>query len=93
MITLKNKEKNLVFKSKIPKNLCQYDKISMKYSIECRSPYLTKNLANFIDKLKLNQLYSKIIPNIYSEKQCLILPKTIFISEKKIFTSHHKMLL
>ena len=39
----------------------------MKYSIECRSPYLTKNLANFIDKLKLNQLYSKIIPNIYSE--------------------------
>ena len=48
--------KNMAFKSKIPKNLNQYDKISMNYSIECRSPYLTKNLAGLIAKLKLSQL-------------------------------------
>ena len=28
----------------------------MNYSIECRSPYLTKNLAGLIDRLNLSQL-------------------------------------
>ena len=52
-----SQRKNMSFITKIPKNLNQYDKISMKYSVECRSPYLTKNLANLLNKLKLNQLY------------------------------------
>ena len=41
----------MAFKSKNPKNLNQYDKISMNYSIECRSPYLTKKLASLITGL------------------------------------------
>ena len=75
----------MVFKSKIPKNLCQYDKISMKYSIECRSPYLTKNLANFIDKLKLNQLYSKNYSKYIFRKTMFNLTKDNFYFRKKNF--------
>ncbi len=81
----KEQRKNLVFKSKIPKNLCQYDKISMNYSIECRSPYLTKNLANFIDKLKLNQLYSKNYSKYIFRKTMFNLTKDNFYFRKKNF--------
>ena len=81
----KEQRKNLIFKSKIPKNLCQYDKISMKYSIECRSPYLTKNLANFIDKLKLNQLYSKNYSKYIFRKTMFNLTKDDFYFRKKNF--------
>ena len=81
----KEQRKNLVFKSKIPKNLCQYDKISMKYSIECRSPYLTKNLSKFIDKLKLNQLYSKNYSKYIFRKTMFNLTKDNFYFRKKNF--------
>tara|TARA_B100000902_G_scaffold313815_1_gene304359 strand:- start:4939 stop:6618 length:1680 start_codon:yes stop_codon:yes gene_type:complete len=47
----------MCFKNKIPKNLNQYDKISMNSSIENRSPYLTKNLSSIMSKLKKHQLY------------------------------------
>ena len=52
------KRNYMAFNSKIPKNLNQYDKISMKYSIECRSPYLTKTLANLLNKLRSKDLYN-----------------------------------
>ena len=54
--SFKLQRQNMAFKSKIPKNLNQYDKISMNYSIECRSPYLTKELASLITGLRLSQL-------------------------------------
>ena len=47
----------MCFKNKIPKNLNQYDKISMNSSIENRSPYLTKNLSSIMSKLKKHQVY------------------------------------
>ena len=48
---------DMSFKTKIPKNLNQYDKISMNSSIENRSPYLTKNLLSIMNKLNKDQLY------------------------------------
>ena len=38
----------MVFKPKIPKNLSQLDKLSMISSVECRSPFLTKNIAGLL---------------------------------------------
>ena len=49
---------DMSFKTKIPKNLNQYDKISMNYSIENRSPYLTNDSYQIMKILKKNQLYS-----------------------------------
>lgn len=46
----------MAFKSKIPKNLNQIDKISMNYSIECRSPFLTNNFASLINRLRFKDL-------------------------------------
>lgn len=99
--------KNMSFKSKIPKNLNQYDKISMKYSIECRSPYLNNNLANLLDKLKLNQLYRnghkkylfrKILFNItkdkfyFMEKNFKQAPQTEYMLDKKNITEINKII-
>ena len=54
--------KHMAFKSKIPKNLSQIDKLSMISSVECRSPFLTKNIAGLLDKLKLYDLqFNKMI--------------------------------
>ncbi|MDA9852803.1 asparagine synthase (glutamine-hydrolyzing) [Candidatus Pelagibacter sp.] len=55
----KSKRNKMAFISKIPKVLNQFDKISMNYSIENRSPYLTPDLAGIIEKLKLKQIYKK----------------------------------
>ena len=95
----KLRRKNMAFVSKIPKNLNQYDKISMNYSIECRSPYLTKNLANLLNDLRLNQLYynqhkkyifRKTLYNItkdkfyFTEKNFKQAPQTEYMLDKKI---------
>ena len=79
----KLQRKNMAFVSKIPKNLNQYDKISMNYSIECRSPYLTKNLANLLDNLKLNQLY-------FNKHKKYIFRKTLYNMTKDNFYFNEK---
>ena len=94
---LKSQIKYMAFESKIPKNLNQYDKISMNYSVECRSPYLTKNLASLIGKLKINQLtynnhnkylFRKSLYNLtkdkfyFNEKKFKQAPQTEFMMNK-----------
>ncbi len=81
----KKQREDLVFKSKIPKNLSQYDRISMRYSIECRSPYLTKNLANLINLLEFNQLYFKNHSKYIFRKTLYGLTKDNFYFQKKKF--------
>ena len=69
---------NMAFISKIPKVLNQFDKISMNFSIENRSPYLTPNIKN-MNRLVLNQLYYKKKPKFIFRKILYDLTKIIFI--------------
>ncbi len=97
---LKLQRQNMAFKSKIPKNLNQYDKISMNYSIECRSPYLTKKLASLIAGLKLSQLnfnghkkylFRKSLYNLtndkfyFNEKRFKQAPQTEYMQDNQNF--------
>ena len=97
----------MAFKSKIPKNLNQIDKISMNYSIECRSPYLTKNLAGLIDRLNLSQLnfnghkkylFRQSLYNLtkdkfyFNEKRFKQAPQTEFIQDDKNLKVIKKMI-
>ena len=50
------KKIELLKKNKIPKNLCQIDKLSMYNSLECRSPYLTNLVFKNTIKLKIKQM-------------------------------------
>ena len=104
---LKSLRKDMAFKSKIPKNLNQIDKISMNYSIECRSPYLTKNLAGLIDRLNLSQLnfnghkkylFRQSLYNLtkdkfyFNEKRFKQAPQTEFIQDDKNLKVIKKMI-
>lgn len=75
--------KDMAFKSKIPKNLIQIDKLSMKSSVECRSPFLTKNIAGLFDKLKLSQLQ-------YKENKKYIFRKSLYEFTKDKFYFNEK---
>ena len=77
--------KNMAFKSKIPKNLNQIDKLSMNSSVECRSPYLTKNLAGLIDKLSLSHLHFKNHKKYIFRKSLYNLTKDKFYFNQKRF--------
>ena len=50
------KKIELLKKNKIPKNLCQIDKLSMYNSLECRSPFLTNLFFKNTIKLKIKQM-------------------------------------
>ena len=104
---LKSQRKDMAFKSKIPKNLNQIDKISMNYSIECRSPYLTKNLAGLIDRLDLSQLnfnghkkylFRKSLYNLtkdkfyFKEKRFKQAPQTEYMQDNKNFKTIKKII-
>ena len=75
--------KDMAFKSKIPKNLIQIDKLSMNSSVECRSPFLTKNIAGLFDKLKLSQLQ-------YKENKKYIFRKSLYEFTKDKFYFNEK---
>ena len=81
----KSKRFQLAFKTKIPKNLNQYDKISMHYSIENRSPYLTSKLSSLIYKLKLNQVYNNNHTKFIFRKVLYRISKDKSYFQKKIY--------
>ena len=84
----------MALNQKIPKNLNQIDKISMNYSIECRSPYLTKNLAGLIDRLNLSQLNFNGHKKKYLFRQSLYnLTKDKFYFNEKDLNKHLKLSL
>lgn len=76
--SFKSQRKEMAFISKIPKNLNQYDKISMNFSVECRSPYLTKNLAKLLNHLKVSNSY-------YNKHKKYIFRKTLYNMTKDKF--------
>lgn len=82
---LKSKRNKMAFISKIPKVLNQFDKISMNFSIENRSPYLTPNLAKIMSRLKLNQLYCKNKPKFIFRKILYDLTKDSFYFNDKLY--------
>ena len=76
--------KNMVFKSKIPKNLSQLDKLSMISSVECRSPFLTKNIAGLLAKLKLDDLqFNKIKKYIFRQSLYKLTKDKFYFNEKR----------
>ena len=81
----KSKRFQLAFKTKIPKNLNQYDKISMHNSVENRSPYLTPKLASLIYKLKLNQVYNNNHTKYIFRKILYKITKDKSYFQKKIY--------
>jgi asparagine synthase (glutamine-hydrolysing) len=98
---------DMSFKTKIPKNLNQYDKISMNSSIENRSPYLTKNLLSIMNKLNKDQLYKnnqtkKIFRDVmykftkdnfyYQKKMYEQAPQSIFMLNKVNYTKIKRIL-
>ena len=82
---LKSKMNNMAFISKIPKVLNQFDKISMNFSIENRSPYLTPNLVKIMNRLVLNQLYYKKKPKFIFRKILYDLTKDNFYFNDKLY--------
>ncbi len=76
--------KHMAFKSKIPKNLSQIDKLSMISSVECRSPFLTKNIAGLLDKLKLYDLqFNKIKKYIFRQSLFKLTKDKFYFNEKR----------
>tara|TARA_Y100000992_G_scaffold301390_1_gene272178 strand:- start:280 stop:1962 length:1683 start_codon:yes stop_codon:yes gene_type:complete len=82
---LKSKRKKMAFISKIPKVLNQFDKISMNFSIENRSPYLTPSLAKIMNRLNSNQLYCKNKPKFIFRKILYDLTKDNFYFNDKLY--------
>ena len=95
------KKYDLLKKTKIPKNLIQIDKLSMNFSLECRTPYLTnsifKNTFNLSRKnmkgTKNNKyLFRKILYSITKNNDYFIKknykqsPQEEYLRDKKIFS-------
>lgn len=106
-LSLIEKKKDYLYKSKIPKNLNQIDKISMFHSIECRSPYLSDNFIPLIKILDSNQmkyknhykyLFRKILfkytkNNFYfREKEYKQMPQKEFLLEEKNYKKISKLI-
>ena len=80
-----SKRNKMSFQSKIPKNLNQYDKISMNYSVENRSPYLTPKLASIMPNLKLKQLYRNFHTKYLFRETMYKFTKKSFYFDKKLY--------
>lgn len=76
--SLIKKKKDYLYKSKIPKNLNQIDKISMYHSIECRSPYLSDGFVPLIKTI--NSKHMK-----YKNHHKYLFRKTLFKHTKNKF--------
>jgi hypothetical protein len=75
----------MAFQTKIPKNLNQYDKISMNFSIENRSPYLSSKLSSLIKILNFEQIYKKEHTKYIFRKLLFKLTKNNYYFRKKIY--------
>lgn len=75
----------MAFQTKIPKNLNEYDKISMNFSIENRSPYLSSKLSSLIKILNFNQVYRDGYAKYIFRKLLFKLTKNDFYFRKKIY--------
>ena len=84
-IKKKIKDRKLQFlkKIKIPKNMTQIDKLSMKYSLECRSPYLSNLLYNSTKNLKEKNMFNKSVHKYLFRKILYSITKNKFYFSKK----------
>jgi asparagine synthase (glutamine-hydrolysing) len=83
--TIKKIRTQMAFQTKIPKNLNQYDKISMNFSIENRSPYLSSKLSSLIKILSFEQIYKKEHTKYIFRKLLFKLTKNNYYFRKKIY--------
>lgn len=83
--SIKKIRAQMAFQSKIPKNLNQYDKISMNFSIENRSPYLSSKLSSLIKILNFKQIYKNGHTKYIFRKILFKLTKNKHYFRKKIY--------
>ncbi len=83
--SIKRIRAQMAFQNKIPKNLNQYDKISMNFSIENRSPYLSSKLSSLIKILNFEQIYKNGHTKYIFRKILFKLTKNKYYLRKKIY--------